>query len=117
MKEDIFIEQYIQYILKMDEAMKENDYKTNNKYAIKLNKLNNKYQNESYYVHTLDILMNNKNLKVASNAAIDSLRYNCNINKAIKVLKDISNKDLGITGFTAGIALKIWQEKGAKGIM
>ena len=58
--------------------------------------------------------MSNDNLEVVAIAAADSLRINCNIDKATKVLKDISNKDLGMTGFGAGIALKVWKENSAR---
>ena len=39
------------------------------------------------------------------------------MDKAIKTLEDISSqKNSGIIGFSAGIALKTWREKGAEGI-
>lgn len=111
-KED-FIEQYIYYITEMQKAMSKNNYRTNNKYALKLNKLNEKYKNEDYYENALNELMDNNNFKISSNAAVESFRNNCNIDKAIKVLKEISNReDAGIEGIKAGMALKIWLEKG-----
>lgn len=112
-----FIEQYIYYKKKMDKATKKDDYKTNNKYALKVNDIIKVYENESYFAEALNELMDNENYTVASNAASDSLRHNCNIEKAIMTLEKISNKeDAGITGFSAGMALKIWREKGADGI-
>ena len=113
-----FIEQYIYYKKKMDKANKEDDFKTNNKYALKVNDIIKVYENESYFAEALNELMDNENYTIASNAASDSLRHNCNIEKAVITLEKISNKeDAGIIGFSAGIALKTWKEKGAKGIM
>ena len=112
-----FIEQYIYYKKKMDKANKEDDFKTNNKYALKVNDIIKVYENESYFAEALNELMDNENYTIASNAASDSLRHNCNIEKAVITLEKISNKeDAGIIGFSAGIALKTWKEKGADGI-
>ena len=112
-----FIERYIYYKKKMDKATKKDDYKTNNKYALKVNDIIKVYENESYFAEALNELMDNENYTIASNAASDSLRHNCNIEKAIITLEKISNKeDAGIIGFSAGIALKTWKEKGAEGI-
>ena len=112
-----FIEQYIYYKKKMDKANKEDDFKTNNKYALKVNDIIKVYENESYFAEAMNELMDNENYTIASNAASDSLRHNCNIEKAVITLEKISNKeDAGIIGFSAGIALKTWKEKGADGI-
>ncbi len=108
-----FIEQYINYIINMQNAMLKNNYRTNNRYALKLNKLNDKYQNENYYIEALKELIDNNNIEVSFNASSDSLRHNCNIDKALKKIEEISNKqDIGIIRFEAEIALKIWKEKG-----
>lgn len=69
-----FIEQYIYCITEMQKAMLKNDYRTNNKYASKLTKLNEKYENADYYKKALSELMDSNNLKLASIAAADSLR-------------------------------------------
>lgn len=112
-----FIEQYIYYVTEMQKAMEKDDYRTNNKYVKILNKIIKQSETEDYFVEALNELMDNRNLEVSSNAAVDCLRHNCYIERAVKVLEKISNKeDAGITGFSAGIALKTWKEKGADGI-
>lgn len=109
---EIFEEQYINYIMQMQNAMLRDDYKMSNQYSKKLNKLNEKYQNEEYYEDVLNELMKNANLEICSCAAVDSLRHNYNIESAINTLKEISSSaDLGITGFSAGVALEMWLEK------
>ena len=54
-----FIEQYIYYKKKMDKANKEDDFKTNNKYALKVNDIKKVYENESYFAESLNELMDN----------------------------------------------------------
>ena len=113
-----FIEQNIYYITEAQKAMEKDDYRTNNKYVTILMKEIKKVETENYFIEALNELMDNWNIKVTSAAAAESLRHNCNIDKAIKTLEDISNqKKSGIIGFSAGIALKTWKEKGAEGIM
>ena len=112
-----FIEQYIYYVTEMQKAMEKDDYRANNRYVTILMKKIKKVETENYFIEALNELMDNCNIKVASAAAAESLRHNCNIDKAIKTLEDISNqKNAGIIGFSAGIALKTWREKGAEGI-
>ena len=112
-----FIEQYIYYITEMQKAMEKDDYRTNNKYVKILNNIIKKNESEDYFIEALNELMCNHNAEVSTNAAVDCLRHNCYIEKATEILKEISNKtDSGITGFGAGIALKIWKEKGAEGL-
>ncbi len=112
LSKEIFGEQYINYIIQMQNAMLRDDYKTNNKYSKKLNKLNEKYQNEEYYKDVLNELMKNANLEISSCAAVDSLRHNYNIERAINTLKEISSSgDSGIIGFSAGVALEMWLKK------
>ena len=112
-----FIEQYIYCITEMQRAMLKDDYRTNNRYVLKLNKLIKKYENEDYYIEALSELIDNENLEVSSTASVESLRYNCNIDKAVRTLEKISSrKDTGIVGFAVGITLKRWKENGAEGI-
>ena len=58
----------------MQKAMSKGDYRTNNRYVRKLNKLVKKYENEDYFIEALSKLMDNKNLEVASIAVTDSLK-------------------------------------------
>ena len=112
-----FIEKYIQYCIEMEKAMKKNDYRTNNKYAKRLTKLNQECKNEEYYISALNDLIDNANLKVSAVASADSLRQNANIDKAIKKLEYISSrKDFGIISFGAQMTLEIWTKYGAKGL-
>ena len=112
-----FMEQYIYYVLEMRKATSKGDYRTNNKYARKSIKLNERYENEDYFNEVLNELMDDNDLEIAFSAASDSLRKNVNIDKAVRILEEISNKkDAGIIGFSSGIALKKWREKGAEGL-
>ena len=97
--------------------MEKNDYRTNNRYAKRLNQLIEKYKNEEYFLTALNEIMDNNNIKVSSTAAVESLRNNANIDKAIQKLKEISNrKDSGLVGFSSGIALERWEKYGREGI-
>ena len=112
-----FIEKYVQYCIEMEKAMKKYDYRTNNRYAKKFYNLKQKYKSENYYIEVLDELMENENLNVSSNAAVDSLRNNANIDKAVKILREISDKEKpGLNKLGAEIALEIWLNKGAEGL-
>ena len=114
---ECFIKKYIYYAVKIQKAALKNDTITNNMYARKLNKLVIQYENEDYFSEALSELMDNDNLEIESDAASDSLRKNVNIDKAVRILEEISNKkDAGIIGFSSGIALKKWREKGAEGL-
>lgn len=108
-----FMDKYIYYTLKMEEAMSRNNYRINNFYVLKANKLIEKCENEKYYEEALNELMDNENLKISADAAADSLRRNCNIDKAVKKLKEISiREDAKLVAFSAGIALETWLKNG-----
>ena len=113
-----FMEQYIYYVLEMRKATFKGDYRTNNKYAKKINKLKAQYENEDYFANALSAMIDNDNLEIAMNAASDSLRNNVNIDKAIKRLEEISKKENSAEWgvFRAEIVLRIWREKGAEGL-
>ena len=117
LEKSILIEKYIFYCVEMEKAMEKNDYRTNNRYAKRFCKLTQKYEGEDYYIEALDELMENKNVNVSANAAVDSLRCNANIDKAVKILKEISeNEKPGINKLGAEIALERWLSKGAEGL-
>ncbi len=121
-----FMEQYIYYVLEMRKATSKGDYRTNNKYARKSIKLNERYENEDYFNEVLNELMDDNDLEIAFSAASDSLRKNVNIDKAIRKLEEISSKkdidnksDFNVnyySAFRAEIVLNIWKEKGAEGL-
>lgn len=112
-----FIEQYIYYFTEMQKASLKDDNMSNNRYAKKLYRLKKENENEKYFIDALKELMNNESIEISSIAAVDCLRYSCNIENALKVLKEISNRqDSGIVGIKTGMVLKIWKEKGAEGI-
>lgn len=114
---EMFIEQYIDYSIKLEKSLFEKSSKMNRKYARKINKLIETNENEDYYIEALSELIDNDNLRISSGAAIDSLKHNCNIDKAVRRLEEISSReDTYVVGFAAGIILQRWREKGADGI-
>ncbi len=122
---EIFIEQYIYYVLEMRKATFKGHYRTNNKYAKKIYKLKTQYENEEYFGEALSAMIDNDNLEIAMNAASDSLRKNVNIDKAIKKLEEISSKkdienkanfNVNFSAYRAEIVLDIWREKGIEGL-
>lgn len=113
---DKFIEKYIEYAIEIDKNLKKGNSRINNKYAKKLNKLNNQCRNEEYYINGLNKLMDNNDLGVASIAAADSIRNKANMEKAIQTLERISKTEgIGLTAFSAKWALKRWREEGTLG--
>lgn len=108
-----FIIKYEEYVTKSLSAMEKGNYIVNNRYSKKLNKLNEKYKNEEYYIETLKELMDHSNLRIASIAAADSIRNKANIEKAIQTLERVSKTEgIGLTAFSAKWALKRWREEG-----
>ena len=113
LNEDEFIEKYIEYVLEMDKNIEKGNSRGNNRYVKKANKLNNQCKNEDYYINALNRLMDNENLSVASNAASDSIRNKTNMEKAIQTLERVSKTEgIGLTAFSAKLALKRWREEG-----
>ena len=92
-KKEEFIERYVFYITKIQDAILENNYINSNEYEQKLKKLNEEYEKEEYYMGALNELMENKNFEISIEATKDCLKHNIDIDKAIKTLKDISKRE------------------------
>jgi len=70
--------------------IQEDEYITKDECIEKLNKLNEKYENQEYYGKLLNKIMEKDNLDIALRAAKDSLKHNLNIEKATKILNKSS---------------------------
>ena len=87
--EEDFINSYIFYS-KILYNIQEDEYITKDECVEKLNKLNEKYENQEYYGKLLNKIMEKDNLDIALRAAKDSLKHNLNIEKATKILNKSS---------------------------
>jgi uncharacterized protein YlxP (DUF503 family) len=104
-----FISEYVKYIESANDAMSKNDYRKNNRIVDKFIKFIKQNSSKEFFKTALEGLMNFKNFNVHISAATNSLKYNVNIDKAKKILKDSSKrKDIGISALNAEMALKVY---------
>jgi len=103
-------ELYIEYALTAENAMANNDYKTNNKAANQLTKIFKVCEKDiDLAKEILMPLLEHENFSVKANAAADCLRLGICIKSAEEVLEKMS-KEKGIIGFNAEICLGLWQK-------
>lgn len=109
----LFVQSYIEIVENMSNAMNDNDYKLNNKYAIKMNKLINQYKESDFIKAAMNELLENKNPEVKLVAASDSFRLKILIDKSEQVLENITIEYKGnFLGFRAENCLKLWKNQG-----
>ncbi len=108
------IDLYIEYADIEGKSKLEGDYKTGNKMVKKINKLSEPFNsNLNLAQEVLNALMDSSSIRARTLAACKALRLGIIISKSLETLEQISKRnDIGILSFSAGMALKIWNEKG-----
>ena len=108
------INQYIESGLVLRETTLSGDYKKGNKEGKKLVQVFKILETDlDLAEQTLPELLSNENVVTRTNAAVDCLSLNINIEKAVDVLEQASSDERnGIFGFNAEMTLKVWREQG-----
>lgn len=112
-KEEV-LKQYEESGKIMYQATLEGDYKTNNKEGKRLLKIFKYFENDrEFAMDCLKDMLNSENVVVRIDAAAYCLALNVNIDIALGVLTEISNKEEnGIFGFNAKMTLEVWKKQG-----
>lgn len=98
----------------MYQATLEGDYKTNNREGKQLTKIFKYFEkNKEFAFDCINDMLCSENVVVRTKAAAYCLALNENIDIALGVLTEISNKkENGIFGFNAKMTLEVWKKQG-----
>ena len=96
----------------MFEALEKGDYKTNNLEGKKLLKIFKLFENDLIFASDcISEMYNSGNVIVRTEAASYSLALGIDVNKAIKILNEISMDDsFGIYSLNAEMILRVWNK-------
>lgn len=98
----------------MYQATLDGDYKTNNREGKQLTKIFKYFEkNKEFAFDCINDMLCSENVVVRTKAAAYCLALNENIDIALEVLTEISNKkENGIFGFNAKMTLEVWKKQG-----
>ncbi|MBQ7954601.1 MAG: hypothetical protein IJ282_02515 [Lachnospiraceae bacterium] len=112
-KEDV-LRQYEESGRIMYQATLDGDYKANNREGKRLTKIFKYFEeNREFAFDCIHDMLSSQNVVVRTDAAAYCLALNENIDEALEVLSEISDrKENGIFGFNAKKTLEVWNAQG-----